>query len=290
MRTVEEAARRLPVMEEVDVLVAGGGPAGIAAAVAAARNGARVLLLERYGCLGGQATGGLIVNFNLMDDGTRPTVKGIAQEVLDRLAARQGTVAPPEEDRYSRERGAVNRWKRWGFTDGSQVRYCVQTEPEALKDLVNEMVTEAGAELLLHTWAVHVLKEGDAVVGAVVESKAGRQAVLAKVAIDATGDADLAAFAGAPFEVGRMHTNLVYRLGGVDTERALRFQEEHPQEYDAILREMGRQGASHLGWTLTGSSGIVHCSSAPFHDIDILNPDDLSRGEVVARQQIQLRL
>jgi hypothetical protein len=249
-----------------------------------------VLLVERYGSLGGQATGGLIVNFNLMDNGTQPTVRGIAQEVIDRLLDRSAAVGPAAADLYSRHPDALERWKRWGFTDSDQVRYCVHTEPEALKSLSNEMVAEAGSGLLLHSWIGNAIVSDGRVVGAAIESKAGRQAILARVTIDATGDADVAASAGVPFEVGRMHTNLVYRLGGADTTRALRFQAEHPQEYGAALSEMERHGISHLGWHLTLRPGIILCSSPAFQDIDILNPTDLSRGEAEARLQIQRRV
>jgi hypothetical protein len=290
MKTITEPSRTLPVRDEVDVLVTGGGPAGFGAAVAAARMGARTLLVERYGCLGGQATGGLIVNFNLMDNGVRPTVQGIAQEVIDRLLVKGAALAPSPEDLYSNSHEALERWKRWGLTDSDQVRYCVHTEPEALKALSNEMINEAGGVILLHAWAAQALVDEGQVIGAVIESKAGRQAILAKVTIDATGDADIAASAGAPFDVGQMHTNLVYRLGGVDTATALQFQAEHPQQYQAALEEMAREGISHLGWHLTMRPGIILCSSPAFNDIDILNPADLSRGEIQARHYIQRRV
>lgn len=189
--------RPLPLLHETDVLVVGGGPAGFTAAVAAARAGAKTTIVERYGYFGGLWTGGLVllvISTHAREDGKLvKVVRGIPDELLARLAKFEGAIINHEEGRFN-----------------------PTTDPEATKFMMDEMLAEAGVKIFLHTWATDVVMDGDTVRGAVFESKAGRQAILAKVVVDATGDGDIFAAAGAEHEQ-RLHAiGLVHRLGNVD--------------------------------------------------------------------------
>jgi len=190
---VIQPQRELPVLAETDVLVVGGGPAGVAAALAARRLGVRVTITERYGHFGGQWTGGLVL---LLDGcyakGPLLVTRGIGEEMCQRLE--------------KMDRGIINRQPGKNAT----------VDAEALKYLMVEMISAAGIEVFLHSWCADAIVEGHAVRGAVFESKSGRQAILAKAVVDATGDGDVFAAAGAEFEFMRYHIGLVHRLGNLD--------------------------------------------------------------------------
>ena len=198
MKHITEAARRTDVVAEVDVLVCGGGSAGVAAAVSAARGGARVLLLERYGYLGGLATGGLVITVPPLDN-------GINAEIRRELV------------------GAGAYLKGENLGDDPSVDGLIAVDPELLKHRFMTMLLDAGVDVLLHTYVATALLDGTAVTGVVVENKGGRAAILAKVIVDVTGDGDVAAAAGADFvmEEQPLPVTLMANLGGVDTERAI---------------------------------------------------------------------
>jgi hypothetical protein len=194
---VVQPERPLSVMHETDVLVVGGGPAGFAAAVAAARAGAKTALVERYGYLGGLWTGGLVLLVyptHATENGVRTkVVRGVGDELLGRIAK-----YPEAATNYA-----------IGKPDPT-------TDPEITKRVMDEMVLEAGVKLFFHCWVADVVMDGDAVRGVVIESKAGRQAILATVVVDASGDGDVFAAAGAEHEQ-RLHAiGLVHRLGNID--------------------------------------------------------------------------
>lgn len=203
-------ARRTPVYRSVDVLVCGGGPAGAAAAVAAAREGADTLLVERNVVLGGNGP----LSFQI---GLRPALRGISGEICQRLS-RTGDLQADEM-----------------APDGSQVH-----DPEALKYVLLDLVREAGAGMLLSSWACAPMMRDGAVVGAFVENKSGRFAIPAHVVVDATGDADLAVRAGAnlrePPEPPALGTNA--RIGGIDFDRALAGRKNWP----ALIADAKRTG------------------------------------------------
>ncbi len=194
---VIQPERPLAVANETDVLVVGGGPAGFAAAVAAARAGAKTTLVERYGYFGGLWTGGIVlvvISTHARENGEMvKVVRGIGGELLDRLAKVDG--------------GVINQAPgKWNPT----------SDPEATKFMMDEMVCEAGVKVFFHSWVADVVMDGNAIRGVVFESKAGRQAILAKVVVDTTGDGDVFAAAGAEHEQ-RLHAiGLVHRLGNVD--------------------------------------------------------------------------
>ncbi|KPJ76005.1 MAG: hypothetical protein AMS14_02685 [Planctomycetes bacterium DG_20] len=199
-------------MAEADVVVAGGGPGGMVAALAAARTGARTVLIERLGFLGGVATAGLMTSFNGFRNEHPPdhvqTVRGIAQELVDRLLAEGGACGCTAHGNF-------------GALRPGECPYAVSFDPEILKRVILEMLCEAGVDLLLHTWLSDAPPEGRNVAAAVVEGKSGRGAILGKVFVDATGDGDLAARAGARYELAekvgrrRMGTSLMYRVAGI---------------------------------------------------------------------------
>ncbi|MCF7974955.1 MAG: FAD-dependent oxidoreductase [Phycisphaerae bacterium] len=191
--TVIQPERTLPILSQTDVLVVGGGPAGIVAAIAARRAGSRVTLVERYGHFGGLWTGGLVLLImGHIVTGGKQVCQGIGEEIMTRLDKMDGAI-------INRKTGANPT-----------------VDAEAVKYLMVEMIEEAGVEVFLHCWGVDSIMDGNLARGAVFESKSGRQAVLAKVVIDATGDGDLFAAAGAEFEQRSHNVGLVSRLGNLD--------------------------------------------------------------------------
>lgn len=295
MRTVTEPSRDIPVVAEADVLVVGGGPAGVAAAISSARNGASVLVVERYSYLGGLATGGLVIYLDDWYGGRDRTVGGIAQEVVERLKQLGAAVEPAEETLFKSDLMLWKTHSRWGFVDfhskerPKATTYCVDFDAEILKYVAQEMLVEAGVRIHLHSWAASALKEGDTVVGVVTESKEGRQALLGKVVVDTSGDGDVFASAGAEFIRDKYTTTLAHRLGGVDTVRAVQFEEDEPEEYKKRTRQVkhilgGTWG--ELWWWYSTIDGVVWCNCPHFHDVDGLSVEDLTRLAIEGRRRI----
>ena len=199
-----------------DVLVVGGGPAGVCAAICAARLGARVLLVEQGGSCGGMATAGLVGPFMTCYDAKGETmiIRGIFEEIVERLVERGFAIHPREVMGGT----AFTSWIKVGHD------HCTPFEAEGLKLVLDEMLTEAGVEVLYHTTFLEPIAEGNTIRGVRVASKAGVEALYAKVVIDATGDGDVAARAGVPFEMGNEELGLMqpatmfFHISHVDTD------------------------------------------------------------------------
>jgi ribulose 1,5-bisphosphate synthetase/thiazole synthase len=227
-KTILEPAKKLNVMAEAEVVVVGGGPAGITAAIAAAREGAKTLLLERYGHLGGMATGGLVLMINQFPAGQ-------CQEWKDRLEPLGGV-------------RDISKTKEPGL-----MRNSCMVAPELLKCVLNDMALEAGVNLLLHSWGASAVVEQNKVKGVIFESKSGRQAVLGQVIIDATGDGDIFASAGAEFGVTtepKMRNAgiaMVFRIANVDFDKFCDFRIQNPQQWQDMRTELNGVAGFHVG-------------------------------------------
>ncbi len=296
--TVIRPAVEAPVVATSDVVVVGGGPAGISAAVSAARNGASVTLVERYPYLGGLASGGMVLVLDDMHNDTEISVRGLALEIIERMHRKGLCVYPPEADRHPSVRATEElwrKWARWGVTDfHSRTRphpvvFAAAFDPDGYKQASLDMVAEAGVNLRLHSWFQSAIVEDGRAAGVICETKEGPQAVRADVVIDATGDLDVAAAAGAAFVEGGYIVTTVSRMGGVDTETAERFRFEEPERYDALDREARAMigGCWEHWWLKTPLPGIVWCNCPHMTGLYGLKPADLTAAEIEGRRRMQ---
>ena len=244
--TYREPARDIPIYRKCDVLVVGGGPSGTAAAVAAGRLGADVVLLERYNHLGGLSTGGLVIWIDRMSDWEgKHVIRGFAQEIFERLPA-DAVAGPARAEWGSRDPARAAHWSHRTAAYHGVVTWSPTIDPERLKLLSQELVLESKVHLVFHTWAATPIVEDGAVRGAIFESKGGREAILAKVVVDASGDGDMFARAGAAFESDiekdDIHhcMNTAWLFGGVDMARWLEFKAGQPEQF-AQFTALGRE-------------------------------------------------
>jgi hypothetical protein len=291
-KTIREPARDLTVFRETDVLVVGGGPAGVGAAIAAARNGAKTLLLERYGHLGGLATGGLVLCIMPMSDGTKDQqIIGICQEIIDRLDAVGAAVHPRKEEVGSSDKNLVDYWRQYPFTViQGKIRLSVQTDPEMLKCILNDMVEEAGVDLLLHAYGCRSIVDCGIVKGIVFESKSGRHAIMAKVVVDCTGDGDIFASAGAEYDdeinpgLRSSKLALVFRIGNIDIKKYIEFRDYRSERYSELMKELEALG----GFTMalrTWRDDVLWFNNF-IGDLDGLDIEDLTWVEINARKSM----
>jgi len=290
--TIWEPERRLSVRREAEVIVVGGGPAGVAAALAAARNGAETVLVERYGHLGGMATGGLVILIMPMSGGTEEQqIAGICQEIVDRLDSLGAAFHPPKEDLGASDQKRINHWRPYPFfVVDSQIRQSVLFDPEILKCVLNDMIEEAGVSLLLHSWGSRAIVERDAVQGVILENKSGREAILAKVIVDATGDGDIFASAGAAFDARldpKLRSSklaLVFQIAHVDVKKLSEFKESEPENYSAKMREVESLGG--FAMHLRSARDDVLWFNNYLPGLSGLNVEDLTWVEVNARKMM----
>lgn len=294
LKTVHEAAREVPAIVKSDVVVVGGGSAGVGAAVSAARNGASVTLLERYPHLGGMASGGMVLVLDDMVNGQEITVTGIVMEMVERMKALGLAVYPPEEDRKTNW-DVYRKWARWGAFDfhvpsqPEPIIFAVAFDPDGWKRVSNTLIQEVGINLRLHSWFSEPIVEDGAIKGVICETKMGRQAILGDVVIDATGDLDVASRAGAAHGTGAYIVTTVFRLGDVDTDKAEAFEWEHPDEFKAIDRAAKRiTGGSWARWWLkTPLPGIVWCNCPHMTGYDGMSVEHLTAAEFDGRGRIE---
>lgn len=239
--SLTEPGRDVPVYRNCDVLVVGGGPSGTAAAVAAARTGADVVLLERYNHLGGLSTGGLVIWIDRMTDWHgQLVIRGFGEEILDRLPA-DAVAGPAPDDWGSKDPAKAAHWSQRTAAYHGVVTWSPTVDPERLKLASQEMVLQEKVRLVFHSWAASPYLEDGKVRGAFFESKAGRQAVRAKVVVDATGDGDLFARAGAAYEsdieAADIHhcMNTAWLLGGTDMDRWIEFKAGQPEHFAQFM-------------------------------------------------------
>ncbi|MFC3704259.1 FAD-dependent oxidoreductase [Devosia honganensis] len=272
-----EPARKTPVRYEVDVLVVGGGSAGLIAAVAASRQGASVLLVEQNGFLGGTLTmttvGSICGLYTVDDEEVTPIIGGIGAELMARLAQAGGARGP----------------ERWLKT--ASMLY----DPVLLRLFADDLAAEAGVEVVLHSTAVGSVIEGERLNGVIFESGSGRWAALAKVVVDTTGDGDIMALSGAAFEYDRdeiQASTAMFQLGGVDTERAMRIGREDLHGYLEQAVAAGVELPRTAGGMFSLHPGFAHMNITRVRGKDaVLDPLDaagISAIEVEGRRQIQL--
>lgn len=237
----DEPGRRIPIYHRCEVLVVGGGPSGTAAAAAAAKVGADVCLLERYNHLGGLSTGGLVIWIDRMTDWQgQLVIRGIAEELLDRLPP-DAIAGPAREDWGSQDAAKAAHWSQRTAAYHGVVTWSPTVDPERLKLVSQDLLVERGVKLVYHGWAAQPIIEGNAVRGVAFESKEGRMAVMAKVVVDATGDGDLFARAGAAFdsdiEQADAHhcMNTAFLLAGVDMDRWIAFRAGQPEAFKDFM-------------------------------------------------------
>ncbi|MCR5754684.1 MAG: FAD-dependent oxidoreductase [Acetatifactor sp.] len=254
-----------------DVVVAGGGPAGVAAAIAAAREGARTLLIEKEACLGGMGTVGGVPAYGPFYDEDLPLVGGIGHEVLHAMM----------EDDLIPEKAPATRW------------YAIDSE--RLKLVLDKMVLESGCEVLLHTYLSDVQKKGEEVVSVECVNKSGKFTVEAKIFIDCTGDGDLAAVAGAEFEYGdeegRVQAGtLCFKIANFDTDAFLSYAEKSGEDGNlhVAVSKAKKDNAFVPGEVkVCGMSlyadGIATFNFGHVFNIKPLERDGLSKAEMEAR-------
>nr|WP_245599536.1 FAD-dependent oxidoreductase [Nakamurella lactea] len=286
-------SRDVPVVAESEVIVVGGGPAGVSAAVAAARSGASVTLLERYSSLGGLASGGMVLVLDDMCNGSEITVTGIVAEYVERLEKYGLAVSPPESERFSSPEMWA-KWGRWGTFDFQShvtpkpICYAVSFDPDGWKRVSNDLVQDSGVNLRLHSWFSQPIVTDGRMTGVVVETKSGPQAIRGEVVIDTTGDIDVASRSGAEFVHDKYLVTLVFRLAGVDTDAAEAYEQANPRETRAINRKIKRLlgGAWELWWLKTPSPGVVWCNCPHLTGFDGADPVSLTMAEFEARERI----
>ncbi len=262
MNYIIEGAQELSVVGEYDVAVFGGGPAGVAAATAAAKTGAKTTIIERYGYLGGQATGGLVILLVGLTDGKEQIIKGICKDTIKKLKQ-------------------VSRIERIGPH--------ILFDPEALKLVFDDFITENNIKPYYHTFLSNAVIYDNMVSAAVIDGKSGRGIIKAKVYIDATGDGDFSKFCGLPFLQEKkeklLPVTLGIRVGGLDTEKVKKYINENHEKYQNILKDLNLSNLMG-GWIPTLHKGEAWFNIVHAQNIDCTDTQDLTHAEIQTRKAV----
>ena len=285
---------QVPIKIDCDVLVVGGGSAGIAAAIASARHQAKTVLLEQYGCVGGMATVGLVGPFMTSYDteGTEQIVKGIFQELIQRMIAEGGAIDPAEVPAGSEYVSFIHEAHH----------NSTPFDPEVMKYVAMEMLLEAGVDVNLHTHLICALMRRRSIEQVVFTDKAGLGLAQAKIFIDATGDGDLAASTGNPFKKGRKEdgkmqpATMFMRIGKVNDEKVRKWAEEHRDKEERLFQSIVAKARAEgrfpknlpreaVGMYRTLREGEWRINTSRILGIDGTAPHSLTRGEIEGRRQ-----
>ncbi|MDF2878053.1 MAG: FAD-dependent oxidoreductase [Clostridia bacterium] len=267
--------------EVFDLVVAGGGPAGIGAAVAAARNGTRVLLIEKAGYLGGMATDALVPAFCPYSNGEEVVIGGIGLEILEAMK-KEGYESPFYD--YKPDRMKAFDW--------------VPIDSEILKRVLDEIVIDSGCQVLLHTHVTDITCQDGFVESITVHSKEGSRLIKAKYFADCTGDADLVAMAGGAYEYGDKNGlvqagTLCFKVANFDTERFMKYANEVGEDGNLNVaskkaKEAGEflEGEKNVAGIALQADGVAGFNFGHVYDFYPLRASDLTRAEIEARSKI----
>jgi hypothetical protein len=298
VKTVREKVREVKVCREADVIVVGGGPGGIGAALSAARNGADTVLVERYGYLGGMGTGGLVTIIpNLSDINGKQQIAGITQEWIDRLDSREAADYAKKEEWGSNDRELVSYYAKHSFffTRLDRVIYSVHIDAEISKCLLNDMIEEAGVKVYLHSWGTEPVMDRNKVKGVIFESKSGRQAILGKVVIDSTGDGDLLPYASADFmtdippKFRIANLALCFWIANVEIKKAEEFRQSQSEKYTELIRELMNKGGfpGYFRSHLKNQDSVVWIHNR-FPNSSQIDVEELTRVEFEGRKRMMI--
>jgi len=267
MKFYTEPQKNIEITYEIDVLVIGSGPAGFSAALSAARNGAKTLIIEQLGNIGGISTEGLMSHWGGKSDG------GIFHEILKKCAEIN------EGNNYDKITNVI--------------------DPEKLKTLYLNMLSNEKVKILLYTFASDVIMEGNKIVGVIVENKSGRQAIMAKAVIDASGDGDIAKKAGVKYILGREEdgkmqpATIMFKVAGVDVDHAVflgSFESKYETEkgeLQALAKQYIPFPAGHVLCYKSTLPSVVTINMTNCIDVDGTRAEDLTAATIVCRNQME---
>ena len=295
---IQEPAKSTPIKEKTQVLIIGAGPAGVAAAVSAARLGAEVIITERFHQVGGMATGGKVLLFDDMTDGSHKTVGGITEEILRELIKNKGAVVPPANEINISNEEIWHRWRNWGFenfhsnTSPNKINYCASVDPESLSFALLKLIEQNGIKLNIGSLFCEPVMDAGIIKGGIFEAKSGRHAIFADIVIDASGDGDVFSRAGASYTQSNYILTLVHRLGNVNTDLTEEWEKTYPQESNRINKNILdiHGGYWHGWWLKTPIPGVVWCNCPHFPRMNGIDEADLSQVLVEGTKRIQQSL
>ena len=287
-------SEQVPVIAKVDVLIVGGGPAGIAAALAAAKNGSKTLLVEQHGYLGGMATAGMVMPImtSFDRDGDKQIIKGLFDEFVTELEKEGGGIHPSK----------VHEPSPYASYAPFAHDHVTPFDPEIFKVVAFRMMRKYGVELKLHSSFIKPVMDKEKVRGAIIFNKSGYEAILAKVTVDCTGDADVSRKSGCEVVKGRekdglmQPVSLFFRVRDVDEKKVDDYMKAHPypeheRGWGDLVKKAKEKGElpankSRMFLVKTLTPGVWACNASRLHNVDSTNVDDLTRAQETLREQV----